>query len=121
VQTDRFSGGLRLNVQEIMSVATARSRYARFVRVKAVDTHCPVQDLVREFPPRRVPAPQADLPESVQGLPVRVVVERHTPDLAARAELDLGDLSKFYPSDEALQRLKELMPKGQATLVYGEG
>jgi len=54
-------------------------------------------------------------------LPVRVVVERHTPDLAARAELDLGDLSKFYPSDEALQRLKELMPKGQATLVYGEG
>jgi DNA polymerase-3 subunit alpha len=74
--------------------------------------------LVREFPPRRVPAPQADLPE---GLPVRVVVERHTPGLAARAELDLGDLSKFYLSDEALQRLKELMPKGQATLVYGEG
>ncbi len=121
VQTDRFSGGLRLNVQEIMSVATARSRYARFVRVKAMDAHCPVQDLVREFPPRRVPAPQADLPESVQGLPVRVVVERQTPELAARAELDLGDLSKFYPSDEALQRLKELMPKGQATLVYGEG
>ena len=121
VQTDRFSGGLRLNVQQVMGVAAARCRYARFVRIKATDQHCPVQDLLREFPPRRVAAPQADLPDSIQGLPLRVVVERHAPHLAARAELDLGDLSKFYPSDQALQRIKELMPKGQATLVFGEG
>ena len=121
VQTDRFSGGLRLNVQQVFSVAAARCRYARFVRVKATDQHCPVQDLLREFPPRRVPASQPDLPDAVQGLPLRVVVERHTPDLSARAELELGDLSKFYPSDQALQRLKELMPQGQPTLVYGEG
>ena len=121
VQTDRFSGGLRLNVQQVFSVAAARCRYARFVRVKATDQHCPVQDLLREFPTRRVPASQPDLPDAVQGLPLRVVVERHTPDLSARAELELGDLSKFFPSDQALQRLKELMPQGQPTLVYGEG
>jgi DNA polymerase-3 subunit alpha len=121
VQTDRFSGGLRLNVQQVMGLATARCKFARFVRVKAADAHCPVPDIVREFPARRVPSGQPDLPELVQGLPLRVVVERHTPDLAARAELELGDLSRIYPSDEALRRLKELMPNGQPTLVYGEG
>src|SRR5690606_28549389 len=30
VQTDRFSGGLRLNVQQVFSLAAARCRYARF-------------------------------------------------------------------------------------------
>jgi DNA polymerase-3 subunit alpha len=54
-------------------------------------------------------------------LPIRVVVERHTPDLAARGELDLGDSALIYPSDEALARFKELMPEAKPQLVYGEG
>jgi DNA polymerase-3 subunit alpha len=121
VQTDRFSGGLRLNVQEVMSVAAARCRYARFVRLQAKGQHLPVADVLREFPARRVEAPQPDLPDTIQGLSLRVVVERRTPELAARGELDLGDAARVYPSDEALLRIKELMPDAQATVVYGEG
>jgi DNA polymerase-3 subunit alpha len=121
VQTDRFSGGLRLNVQQVMSLAAARCRYARFVRVVAKDQKLPVADLLREFPARRVEAPQPDLPDSVQGLPIRVVVERRSGDLAARGELELGDAARVYPSDQAIARFKELVPDGQAMVVYGEG
>ena len=121
VQTDRFSGGLRLNVQSVMSLAAARCRYARFVRLTARDQKLPVDELLREFPARRVAAPQPDLPDTHQGLSLRVVIERRTPELSARGELDLGDQAKVYPSDAALLRLKELMPDAQATVVYGEG
>jgi DNA polymerase-3 subunit alpha len=121
VQTDRFSGGLRLNVQSVMSLAAARCRYARFVRLTARDQKLPVDELLREFPARRIAAPQPDLPDTHQGLNVRVVIERRTPELSARGELDLGDQAKVYPSDAALLRLKELMPDAQATVVYGEG
>jgi len=121
VQTDRFAGGLRLNVQQIWSLGAARCRFARFLRVKAKGQDCPVADVLREFPARRVPAPQPDLPETVQGLPIRVVVERVTAEVSARAELELGDGARFFPSDQALIRIKELMPGGVPEVVYGEG
>ncbi|MDE1999501.1 MAG: hypothetical protein KGI52_11295, partial [Burkholderiales bacterium] len=81
----------------------------------------PVADILREFPAKVVEAPQPDLPDTRQGLPIRVVVERHTPDLVARGELDLGESALVYPSDQALARFKELMPDSQPQLVYGEG
>jgi DNA polymerase-3 subunit alpha len=121
VQTDRFSGGLRLNVQQVMSLPAARCRYARFVRVYAKDQKFPIADVLREFPARRVAGPQPDLPDTVQGLPVRVIIERSTPDISAKAELELGDAARVFPSDQAMQRFKELMPQAQAAVVYGEG
>ena len=121
VQTDRFSGGLRLNVQQVMSLATARCRHARFVRLVARDQALPIDTLLQEFPAKRVPAPEPDLPDAVQGLPLRVIVERHTPEISARGELDLGDRARVFPSDQALKRLKELMPQAEPTVVYGEG
>ncbi len=121
VQNDRFSGGLRLNVQQVMSLASARCKFARFLRLQAPGADLPVAGLLREFPARRIEAPQPDLPESVQGLPIRVVVERRTADLSARAELDLGDAARVYPSEQALLRCKELMPQAHAQVVYGEG
>jgi DNA polymerase-3 subunit alpha len=113
--------GLRLNVQQVFSLAAARCRYARFVRVLAKDQKLPVADILREFPARQIEAPQPDLPPTVQGLPIRVVVERRTLDVSARAEVELGDKARLFPSDQALQRFKELMPEGQAMVVYGEG
>ena len=121
VQTDRFSGGLRLNVQQVMGLAAARCRYARFVRVVSRDQRLPLAEVLREHPAKVVPAPQPDLPDLMQGLPIRVVVERQTPELSARGELDLGERSKVFPSDAALARFKELMPEAQAQVVYGEG
>jgi DNA polymerase-3 subunit alpha len=57
----------------------------------------------------------------VQGLPIRVVIERHAAELSARGELELGDAARVYPSDQAVARFKELMPEGQVAVVYGEG
>ena len=51
----------------------------------------------------------------------RVIIERHTPEISARGELDLGDRARVFPSDQALKRLKELMPQAEPTVVYGEG
>jgi DNA polymerase-3 subunit alpha len=121
VQTDRFSGGLRLNVQQVMSLATARCRYARFVRLVSRDHRLPVADVLREHPARRVASSQPDLPDTFQGLPLRITLERHTPELAVRAELDLGDQAKVFPSEAALLRFKELMPEAEPVVVYGEG
>ncbi|MGC4059830.1 MAG: DNA polymerase III subunit alpha [Aquabacterium sp.] len=122
VQIDRFSGGLRLNVQQVFSLASARCRYARFVRVVAKDQKLPVADVLREFPARRVPAPQPDLPDTVQGLPIRVVVERHTAEMSVRGEVELqGDAGRVYPSEQAVARFRELVPEGQVAVVYGEG
>ena len=121
VQTDRFSGGLRLNVQQVYGLATARCRHARFVRVLAKDQKLPVAEVLREFPARRIAAPQPDLPDTWQGLPIKVVVERRQGDLAARGEIDLGENAKLFPSDQAIARFKELVPQGQVAVVYGEG
>jgi len=120
VQTDRFSGGLRLNVQEVMSLATARCRYARFVRVVAKDQKLAVKEWLKEYPAKVIEAPQPDLPDTYQGLNIRVVVERQTPELSARGELDLGDRARVYPSEQAMLRIRELLPDAQATVVYGE-
>ncbi len=123
VQTDRFSGGgaLRLNVQQVMSLGSARCRHARFLRLVVKDQHCPVGDLIREFPARRLPSGQPDMPEVVQGLSVRVVIERVTPELSSKGEIDLGDEARIFPSDQALLRAIELMPQVRSELIYGEG
>ncbi|WP_374316672.1 DNA polymerase III subunit alpha [Aquabacterium sp.] len=121
VQIDRFSGGLRLNVQQVMGLAEARCRYARFVRVMAPGLKLPIDEVLRAHPARRVAAPQPDLPDTLQGLPVRVVVERQTPDLAVRAELELGEAAQIFPSDDAMALFRQLTPEGRPQVVYGEG
>jgi DNA polymerase-3 subunit alpha len=121
VQTDRFSGGLRLNVQQVFSLGTARCRYARFVRVLVKDQKFPVAELLREFPAKRIGAPQPDLPDTFQGLPIRVVVERTDGNVGARGDVELGEAARVYPSDQAITRFKELVPQGQVAVVYGDG
>jgi len=69
-----------------------------------------VAEVLRDYPPRRVPSEQGDL---VQGLPVRLLLQRE----GAQGELDLGDDARFYPSDAALARWMEGV-HGQASIVY---
>jgi DNA polymerase-3 subunit alpha len=115
VQPDRFSGGLRLNVNAVFSLAAARARFGRYLQVSlggALDGEIrPLAELMRTWPPRREATEQGDL---VQGLPVRLSVRRPT----ACAELDLGDDGRFWPCDEALQRWQALAAGGQAAIVY---
>ncbi|MBA2722211.1 MAG: DNA polymerase III subunit alpha [Methylibium sp.] len=109
VQPDRFSGGVRLNVQQLWSLAAARCKFARFLRV-AVNGSAPgLSELLREFPPRSVRTEQGSLTE---GLAVRLLLQRHS----IQGEVDLGDEGRFFPSDAALARWKSSAV--QAVVIY---
>jgi DNA polymerase III subunit alpha len=60
---------------------------------------------------RRLRTEQGELP---QGLGVRLSIAR----AEARAELELGDDGRFWPSDEALARWKSIAHEGRAQIVY---
>lgn len=111
LQPDRFSGGFRLNVQQIWDLATARCRFGKYLKV-AVNGQVPdIQRLLREFPPRKEMTEQGEL---VRGLGVRLQVLRDT----AVAELQLGEQAKFFPTDAALASWMAQAYGGQAQIVY---
>jgi DNA polymerase III subunit alpha len=97
VQPDRFSGGLRLNVQQVWDLPAARARFGRYLSVRVSDTDPPIRDLLAASPARRVATEHGELR---QGLAVRLQLRRQ----GAAAALDLGDDARFWPSDEALLR-----------------
>ena len=110
VQPDRFSGGLRLNVQQLWSLAAARCRFGHYLRVAVNGQEPPIGELLRDFPPRRVATEHGEL---LQGLPVRLVLQRER----ATGEVDLGEDGRFFPSDHALERWR-VAAHGQASIVY---
>jgi DNA polymerase-3 subunit alpha len=111
VQLDRFSGGFRLNVNQVWDLATARCRFGKFLRV-AVNGEAPdIGRLVREFPPRREMSEQGEL---VRGLNVRLALRRD----GAIAELQLGEQARFFPSDAALASWMAQADQGLAQIVY---
>ncbi|GAB4036377.1 MAG: DNA polymerase III subunit alpha [Rubrivivax sp.] len=113
VQPDRFAGGLRLNLTAVWDLPAARARFGRFLAVQTQDLRGgaqPVQELVKNWPARRVDSEAGVL---VQGLPVRLRLERG----GAVAELDLGEGGRFWPSDEALLRWRQLAG-GRAEVIY---
>ncbi|HZN47721.1 MAG TPA: DNA polymerase III subunit alpha [Ramlibacter sp.] len=111
LQPDRFSGGFRLNVQQIWDLATARCRFGKYLKVAVNGTGPDIQRLLRDFPPRREMSEQGEL---VRGLGVRLLVQRE----AAVAELQLGEQARFYPSDAALASWMAQAHGGQAQIVY---
>ncbi|HEU4457639.1 MAG TPA: DNA polymerase III subunit alpha [Methylibium sp.] len=110
LQPDRFSGGLRLNVQQVWDMAAARCKFGRFLRVPVNGAAPPVDELLQAFPPRAVESEQGRTP---LGLAVRLALRRER----VEAELDLGDAARFFPSDEALSRWRA-GSHGQAMVVY---
>ena len=112
VQPDRFSGGVRFNVQQIWDLPSARARFGKYLAIAVNDHVPPIAQLLTEFPARQVSTEHGDL---VQGLPVRLQLQRE----AAYGELDLGDEARFWPSDAALARWRESAQGGAAQVVYG--
>ncbi len=111
VQPDRFSGGLRLKIQQIWDLATARCRFGKYLRV-AVNGQAPaIAQLVRDFPPRREETDQGEL---VRGLGVRLMVER----TGARCELQLDDRALFFPTDAALASWMAQAHERRAEIVF---
>ncbi|MEN9384352.1 MAG: polymerase subunit alpha [Pseudomonadota bacterium] len=113
-QPDRFSGGLRLKVQQLWNLGAARCRFGKFLRVTVNGPALDVVALVREFPPQRELTEQGEL---VRGLPVRLQVLRET----ARCELHLDDRSLFFPSDAALASWIAQAHNRQAEIVFQDG
>ena len=111
LQPDRFSGGFRLNVNQIWDLATARCRFGKYLKVAVNGAAPDIQRIVRDFPPKRE---VSDAGELLRGLNVRLVLERE----AATAELQLGEQAKFYPSDAALASWTAQAYKGLAQVVY---
>ncbi|NKE65871.1 DNA polymerase III subunit alpha [Ramlibacter sp. RBP-2] len=110
-QPDRFSGGLRLNVQQVWDLATARCRFGKFLRVAVNGVAPDIGRLLRDFPARREMSEQGEL---VRGLGIRLAVRRDE----AVAELQLSDEARFFPSDAALASWMAQADGGQAQIVY---
>jgi DNA polymerase-3 subunit alpha len=111
LQPDRFSGGFRLNVQQIWDLATARCRFGKYLEVAVNGTAPDIQRLLRDFPPKREMSEQGEL---VRGLGVRLLVQRES----AEVKLQLGEQAKFYPTDAALASWMAQAHGGQAQIVY---
>ena len=111
VQNDRFSGGLRLNINAVWGLAGARARFGRFMALAVNGSLPALGEVVAAWPPKQVDTEQGQL---VQGLPMRLALQRP----GATAEIDLGDAGRFWPCDEALARLKLLSADGKAGIVY---
>jgi DNA polymerase III subunit alpha len=115
VQQDRFSGGIRANVMQILDLPAARCRYGKYLRVP-INGHFtrdppPLAELLKAFPTRRIETEHGELS---QGLAVRLVVERPN----AIGELDLGDDARFFPTDEALARWRASIQDPSVAIVY---
>ena len=111
VQPDRFSGGLRLNINQIWDLPAARARFGKYLAVAVNGKAPPVADVIRTWPAKTLATDQG---ETRQGLAIRLRLERQ----AVQAELDLGDAARFWPSDEALARWRALAHEGRAAVVY---
>jgi len=115
MQADRFSGGYRLSIQQVWDLPSARCRFGKFLRV-AVNGRAPeVAKLVKAFPPQREVSEQGEL---FRGLTVRLKLERKADNVAASAELSLGEQAKFFPSDAALSSWIAQADQGKAEIVY---
>jgi len=110
-QPDRFSGGLRLQVQQVWDLTQARCRFGKYLRVEVNGQAPDIARVVREHPVRTEVSEQGELN---RGLGVRLHVLRE----GAQAELQLGDAARFYPSDAALASWMAQAHNGQARIVY---
>ena len=117
LQLDHFSGGLRLKVQQVWDLGAARARFGRYLLVGANGgTRPDVAALVREFPPRREETDQGEM--LVHGLRVRMGVHCQGAGGAADAELQLGEASRFFPSDAALAAWGAQAGSSNISVVY---
>ena len=110
-QPDRFSGGLRLSIQQVWDLPQARCRFGKYLRVQVNGNAPNLSRLLQDFAPRVESSEQGDL---VRGLSVRLHILRE----GAQAELELGDEAKFFPSDAALASWMAQAYQGQAQIIY---
>ena len=128
-QPDRFSGGLRFQVNAIWDLPTARAKFGKYLRVsvgEGVNGKAPdIARMVRDFPPKKEQTEQGEL---LRGLNVRLQLWRTAMggsgeageggEVNATGEIALDDRAKFFPSDAALASWTAQAHAGEARVVY---
>jgi DNA polymerase III subunit alpha len=128
-QPDRFSGGLRFQVNAIWDLPTARAKFGKYLRVSVgdrVNGKAPdIARMVRDFPPKKEQTEQGEL---MRGLNVRLQLWRTAMggsgeageggEVNATGEIALDDRAKFFPSDAALASWTAQAHAGEARVVY---
>jgi DNA polymerase-3 subunit alpha len=115
LQPDRFTGGVRLKVEQVWDLATARCRFGKFLRV-AVNGKAPdIQRIVRDFPPVKEESEHGEL---LRGLEVRLSLRRENAGMEVGVDLRLDERSLFYPTDAALSSWVAQADHGKAMIVY---
>ncbi|MFT3815493.1 MAG: DNA polymerase III subunit alpha [Acidovorax sp.] len=115
LQLDHFSGGLRVKVQQLWGLAAARCKFGRYLQISVGGKAPDVARLLQEFPAQREATEHGDL---WHGLRVRLGVRCESERGAALAELDLGEESRFFPSDAALAAWVAQAGSGTAAVIY---
>jgi len=110
VQNDRFSGGLRMNVQQVWDLAGARARFGRYVYVPIKTALPPLAEVVKTWPARKLESEQGTVTQGLKMQTYHLLSQ-------CQAKLDLGEDSRFWPCEEALQRLAASSPE-PARVVY---
>ncbi|MDO8318372.1 DNA polymerase III subunit alpha [Rhodoferax sp.] len=118
-QPDRFSGGMQLTVTQIWDLEQARCRFGKYLRVRASTgpqgLKLDMARLLKDFPVQKEVTEQGDL---WRGLAVRLALTCLGQEGAARAELQLGEQARFYPSNAALASWWAQAAPGTAEIVY---
>ena len=135
LQADRFSGGMRLQIQQIWDLPAARCRFGKHLLahigpLSPTDAGPAIARLLQDHPPQSETTDEGDT--LTRGLPVRLQVTlqaaqnaqntQDTPDAAnastISATLTLADNARFYPSDAALASWTALLPHKQPEIIY---
>jgi DNA polymerase-3 subunit alpha len=125
LKADRFSGGSMFSVQQVWSLEQARCRFGKYLRVAVNGVAPDVTGLLKEFPPQREVTEQGDV---WRGLGIRLAMQRQgqlpADDLCSqtthqvRADLQLEDSARFFPTGAALASWRAQAHEGQAEIVY---
>jgi DNA polymerase III subunit alpha len=114
-QPDRFSGGLRFQVNAIWDLPTARAKFGKYLRVSVNGKAPDIARMVRDFPPKKEQTEQGEL---LRGLAVRLQLWRNEGDVSATGEVILDERAKFFPTDAALASWIAQAHAGEARVVY---
>jgi DNA polymerase-3 subunit alpha len=103
VQFDKFSSGLRLNVEDCWTLAEARARFGKLITLR-LNGNTDGDKLMRALKAHH----------AEQGLPVQIELVRN----GAVSLLRLGDAAKVMPSEDALNALTALAGPHRAEVSF---
>jgi DNA polymerase-3 subunit alpha len=111
VQMDRFAGGFRFNVQAVWDLAGARARFGKYFYVPVRRSLPALQDVIKQWPARLLETEQGQVRQGLKMTTHHFLFGEHA---GAEFKIELGEESRFWPSDEALAqlRLATLDPQG---------